>query len=178
MAKLFQYLVLITILFSCNFHSAKNVDDNPVQPPKEKIKGKVIKIKDGDTLEILDSLNIKHTIRLAHIDAPEKNQDYGTISKNYLGELCFTQIVIVEKTDTDRNGRWIGVVWLSGKNINLEMVKAGMAWHYKEYSKDATYALAEEQARKAKAGLWSAKNPVSPWEFRKARREQQKAKKE
>ena len=151
--------------------SATQVSEHEVRhSSNEKIRGKIIKIKDGDTVELLDSLNIKHSVRLAHIDAPEKNQDYGTVSKNYLGELCFSKNVVAEKTDTDRNGRWIALIWEKEVNVNLEMVKAGMAWHYKAYSKDKSFANAENQARNSKLGLWSMSNPISPWDFRKSRK--------
>jgi len=77
----------------------------------------------------------------------------------------------VEVMDVDRYGRTVGVVTLPGKvNLNQELVKQGMAWWYKQYApRSKELPKLEEQARKAKIGLWSKPNPVPPWEFRKAR---------
>jgi len=53
-----------------------------------------------------------------------------------------------------------------GRDLSLELVKAGMAWHYRKYSDDPVLAAAEKKARAARLGLWSMPNPVPPWEFR------------
>ena len=58
----------------------------------------------------------------------------------------------------------------SGKELNLEILKAGFAWHYKRYSKRQDYADAEEVARKAGIGLWANKDPTPPWEWRREKR--------
>lgn len=47
------------------------------------------------------------------------------------------------------------------------MVKEGMAWHYKQYSKSIVLADAETEARTAKKGLWAEKLSEPPWGFRK-----------
>ena len=50
------------------------------------------------------------------------------------------------------------------------MVQDGLAWHYKQYSKDDKMAKAEVEARESKKGLWSDPNPVPPWEYRKKKK--------
>lgn len=133
----------------------------------EPITGKVISISDGDTITIMDSSKTQHKIRLEHIDTPEKKQAFGTKAKQYLSSMIFGKNVKVEIKEKDRYGRYIGTVFLEKKNINLEMIKAGLAWHYKKYSKDKTFAAAEALARKKKTGLWNDKKPIPPWEFRR-----------
>ena len=54
----------------------------------------------------------------------------------------------------------------SGENINKELVKAGLAWHYKKYSTENEYAKLEIEARKNRVGLWSEGNPTPPWDWR------------
>jgi endonuclease YncB( thermonuclease family) len=54
------------------------------------------------------------------------------------------------------------------------MIEAGIAWHYKSYSKDKKLAEAEEKVRKEKRGLWADKDPEPPWELRKKERERGK----
>src|SRR5690606_6410562 len=63
---------------------------------QEILKGKVIRISDGDTISILDSLNQQHRIRLYGIDCPEKSQDYYQVAKDYVGELCFQKEVNIQ----------------------------------------------------------------------------------
>jgi endonuclease YncB( thermonuclease family) len=130
---------------------------------------KVIRILDGDTMEVLyQHMPIK--IRLAHIDCPEKrrSQPFGNQAKQALSDLCFGQYVIVYGQKYDRYRRLIAVVINQKKQIlNQEMIRQGMAWHFKKYSTDAGYAQLEITARKNKVGLWRDINPIAPWEWRK-----------
>jgi micrococcal nuclease len=131
--------------------------------------GLVTHIVDGDTYDImLDGQ--KTRIRMDGIDAPERGMDYYKQAKNYLGELCENNEIRVEITDTDRYGRSIAKSYLpDGRELGHEMVKAGMAWHYKKYSDDATLSQLEQEAKNAGIGLWSLSNPEAPWEHRKKR---------
>lgn len=130
---------------------------------------KVIRIMDGDTLEILYK-NKPIKIRLAHIDCPEKrsSQPFNHQSKKALSDLCFGQQVSVYAQKYDRYGRLIAVIINTKKQVvNQEMIKQGMAWHFKRYSKDPIYAKLEVEARKKKTGLWKDANPIAPWSWRK-----------
>lgn len=135
---------------------------------EKEIKGKVIKIKDGDTIDIL--FNGKPlTIRFAHIDCPEKKQPFGNVAKQFTADKCFGQnVAILNEKKFDRNKRLIGeVINEQGENVNKELVKAGLAWHYLKYSTDASYSDLEAIARQSKVGLWSDPNPTPPWDWRK-----------
>jgi endonuclease YncB( thermonuclease family) len=69
--------------------------------------------------------------------------------------------------DTDKHGRTVARVWVGGRLLNRELVRAGMAWWYRKYApEDRDIAAVEEQARKNKRGLWRAGDPVPPWLFR------------
>jgi endonuclease YncB( thermonuclease family) len=138
--------------------------------PRHAFVGQVVKIADGDTLTVLDKTNAQHKIRLAGIDAPEKGQPFGTQARNALGAKVFRQGVRVEVTDTDRYGREVGRVFCSGRFINAEMVLEGFAWRYPQWDKTGEFATAETAARRYRRGLWADRNPVPPWEFRKAKR--------
>ncbi|MDR0831197.1 MAG: thermonuclease family protein [Prevotellaceae bacterium] len=128
---------------------------------------RVVGITDGDTFKGLTADNQQVKCRIFGIDAPEKNQAFGQKSKQYLSELIFgkTVTIKIQGKSWDR-----AVVWAytkEGKDISAEMLRAGMAWHYKKYSDDAEYAKLENQARRQKVGLWADKNAVAPWIFRK-----------
>lgn len=130
------------------------------------ITGRVVAVADGDTVTVLDSTNKQTRVRLAQIDAPEKRQDFGAASKEALSGLVYNKTVTVEVETVDRYGRSVGKVLVGGVDANLEQVKAGMAWVYRQYAKDADYFAAEDAAKAGKAGLWSKPGAVPPWEFR------------
>ena len=140
------------------------------------IAGRVIRITDGDTLVVIDSNNVQHKIRLMGIDAPEKKQSYGKRSKDNLSSLVTGKYVVVEYDERDRGKLIIGKVNLNGKDINLEHIVSGMAWHYKEYQGEQSradqllYSEAEVDARSAKRGLWREPNPLPPWDYRKLKK--------
>ncbi len=132
--------------------------------------GKIIAVKDGDTVVMLVKNN-PQTIRLAHIDTPEKKQPYGTAAKKYLSERIFgRQVRAVIAGKPDRNGRWIAEIFSQNQNINKEMVRNGLAWHYKLYSNDDNYAALKRIARQKKTGLWKDQMPIAPWQWRKMKK--------
>ena len=134
------------------------------------LQGRVVKVADGDTITILDSSNTQHKIRLQGIDAPEKGQAFGKASGKFLAGLVAGREVRIAFSKRDQYNRILGTVYLDDRDINLEMLKAGFAWHYKQYDSTPAYAKAEAEARAAKRGLWQDKNPTEPHEFRKERR--------
>lgn len=133
--------------------------------------GKVVGIADGDTITLLTE-NQQLKIRLAGIDAPERNQDFGQKSKQFLSSLIFGKTVVVNATKIDKYGRIVGQIFHDKLDANLEMVKVGLAWHYKKYETEQValdrkaYADAEISARNKRQGVWSIPNPIPPWEFR------------
>lgn len=137
-------------------------DDSPKQ-----LKLRVVGVHDGDTLTGLSPQNTQVKVRLDAIDAPELGQPFGKASKAALSEMVFGKDVIVYEKSKDRWGRTVGHVVIGRKDTNLEMLSAGMAWHYKKYDRNMRLAAAEEEARSAKLGLWSDPQPVPPWEWRK-----------
>lgn len=137
--------------------------------------GNVISITDGDTINISDAGKIVH-VRLYGIDCPEKKQDYGEQAAKATSDLVLGKSVSVEIIEKDRDNRMVGVVTLSdGRNLNHILVAQGMAWWYKDCApKSWRLKKLEEEARKAKLGLWSQANPVPPWDYRKQQLQAQK----
>ena len=135
-----------------------------------------MRIADGDTVTLLDGTNGQHRIRLQGIDAPESHQAFGAQSKRNLSDMIFGKHVTATCDKTDQYGREVCKIILENRDINLEQIKAGMAWHYKDYEREQTpedrriYAQAEAEARQAHRGLWIEANPVEPSEFRRAER--------
>jgi len=137
------------------------------------LSGKVVSISDGDTITILTADKTQVKIRLVGIDAPEKGQPFGQKSKDHLASLVFAKLVSVEHSKTDRYGRTLGRVMIGGIDANLEQIRNGFAWHYKEYAKEQPpilrdqYSAAEAAARRARLGLWADSNPQKPADLRR-----------
>jgi endonuclease YncB( thermonuclease family) len=139
--------------------------------------GRVVGVMDGDTIELLTERKELIRVRLAGIDAPEKRQAFGQVSKRALSDLAYARMAKVDWSKKDRYGRAIGKVIVAGGDVNFQMIARGLAWHYKQYQKEQSlddrlsYAQAEETAHSGRLGLWADKTPVAPWEFRKSRRD-------
>lgn len=137
------------------------------------LRGRVVGVSDGDTVTVLDATHTQWKIRLMGIDAPEKKQAFGNKSKEHLSGLVFNKQVAVNYTKQDKYGRTVGKIIVNGVDANLEQVKAGLAWHYKQYQREQsetdriTYAQAEEQARSVRLGIRSDTNPTPPWDWRR-----------
>ncbi len=142
----------------------------PMLPPNAAVlNGKVIGVMDGDTFDLLKGTE-QVRVRLEGIDSPEKGQPFGNNAKQALSNLCFGQPVQVVFTQKDRYGRVIAKAYLSdGRCLNEEMLRLGMAWHFKRYSDDARWAKMEDNARQSRVGLWADSRPVPPWEWRAQR---------
>ena len=136
------------------------------------ITGRVVGVSDGDTITVLVGGHESVKVRLVGIDAPEKAQPFGAVSKRNLSDHVYGKSVTVETTKKDRYGRVLGRVLINGTDVCLEQIRAGLAWHYKQYANEQpeglrqSYSAAEQQARQGKVGLWSVPNQIPPWEFR------------
>lgn len=140
--------------------------------------GRVVGVSDGDTITVLVDGHDSVKVRLVGIDAPEKAQPFGAVSKRNLSDQVFGKSVTVEWEKKDKYGRILGRVLVDGTDVCLEQIKNGLAWHYKQYAREqaenqrSAYAEAEQQAQFQKIGLWSMPNPTPPWEFRHSEKPQ------
>lgn len=136
------------------------------------IEGKVISVHDGDTVTVLDQNNKKFPIRLQGIDAPELKQAFGSGSQENLARMVLGKQVTIFWNKVDKYRRTVGTIMLDGRDVNIEQVKAGLAWHFKKYEDEQapadriTYSAAETSARNAKLGLWGDTNPMVPGDWR------------
>lgn len=155
--------------------SAKTVDT---------LNGVVVHVADGDTITLRTSYGDLN-VRLFAIDAPEvichgnsdaicveTGQNDGKESKLYLKELVLNRNVNVTLGHGLSYGRLVGTIYSDGIDVNLAMIAAGHAWHYKFFAKEQSqddrsrYTEAEMSARTIKSGLWEENNPVPPWNWR------------
>lgn len=136
--KLILKLFLLFSLINCNNSTkASNI-----------FFSKVIGVKDGDTIEVLFEGKCE-TIRLLDIDCPEKKQAFGTRAKQFVSNICFGKdIKVVSNGKRDGYKRILGTVYIGDIILNEELIKEGLAWHFKKYSKKQEYAVLKTQQGK------------------------------
>lgn len=131
----------------------------------------LMSVGDGDTIRVTDAKGQKVTIRMACIDAPETAQgESGTQATLVLKQLLGAGPVEIRPQTVDRYGRTVAEVYAGGRNVNLEMVRLGMAYAYRQYLSgcdENAYLGAEAQAERNRQGVWRWGNEVKPWDFRK-----------
>jgi micrococcal nuclease len=121
-------------------------------------------VTDGDTIVLADG----RRVRLAQVDAPEATSTtecYGAESTKALVGLVGGKSVTLRQPSNgpakDRYGRTLAEVYVGGVSVNEALVRMGAAEWYDEFkSEDADLArrlqAAENEARQARRGLWSA----------------------
>jgi micrococcal nuclease len=131
----------------------------------------VTRVKDGDTFVVVDSLKAEHTIRLQGVDCPEKKQARGADATAFSTKCILGKIVTVQVVNKDRYFREVSWVTFDKKlNLSRELLKAGLAWHYKEYDNSRYLQILENRAKKAKLGLWADENPIYPSTYRNTKK--------
>ncbi|EAH5676657.1 thermonuclease [Campylobacter upsaliensis] len=169
-------IAIIALFFSFNQSLSFNAflpQDFKEQNLEKELTGKVSKVIDGDTIELLAKTSkenpynhiIKLKIRLYGIDAPELKQAYGKEAKEFLSALVLKQEVSLIIENKDKYERIVGTIFLKGKDINKEMVKNGYAHAYESFSKK--YLAEQADAKMFKLGLWQDERAVKPSEFRR-----------
>ena len=131
----------------------------------EPLNGKCVRVTDGDTIKVLQGgRTVK--VRLEGIDCPEFGDAFSAKAKAFTSDLVFGKVVTLRVKETDRYGRLVARVFVDGQDVSVQLVRAGLAWHYKRYSSDPVLAEAESTARALGIGIWSEPNPVPPWEIK------------
>lgn len=177
MKQLFFLLFTFTLLSSCGYKASTNNSEQQTtntyicENDFYDYCVKVVSITDGDTFKGLTKDNEEIKFRVYGIDAPEKHQAFGTKSSQYFADLTFGKTVGIKVQKKDFFGRLVVWVYTSdGKDVSAEMLKAGMAWHFKKYDKSKEYASLENKAKLKRVGLWVDKEPIAPWEFRRKKK--------
>jgi endonuclease YncB( thermonuclease family) len=129
--------------------------------------GKVVEVNDGNTITLLAGKEL-YEIRLAGIDAPERDQPAGPAALEALSHKVLDKTVRVLSLDNGHLKKFRGVVYFNGC-VNTEMVREGMAWYDPQSGQSLWLADAERQARQARQGVWAETNPTPPWEWLRAK---------
>lgn len=129
-------------------------------------------VEDGDTVVVRDLTYGLFRVRLHAIDAPERLQAAGHEAKRALQGLLKNKNVEAACYKVDMHGRAVCRLRLAGIDPELELVRAGWAWHLQFFKREQTraewrlLANAQQQAKKYRRGLWRSPNPMPPWQCR------------
>ena len=149
------------------------------------VEGLVVGVSDGARITVNSSGNPIH-VKLYGVAAPQltqidkftglykPGQPYGEDAFRALSVKVLHQQVRVEIRKTllfrgDPNPVAVGVVYLDGRNINMEMLSEGWGWAFTRFMNrmdSAHYQAAERLARSRRSGLWSQEHPQPPWCFK------------
>lgn len=155
--------------------------------------GRVVAVPDGDTLVVRDGQGNEVRVRLYGIDAPELRQRGGEQARDTLLHMVMERQAYLVTVDRDSYGRHVAHVrttpfpWMkidaegavsagpdASADVNGDMVRAGQAWFYGAYCHlpypCLFWRLAAGEAREVGVGLWKARNPTPPWEWRRKNR--------
>ena len=138
----------------------------PIEPP---FRAEVVHVFDGDTVEVLKN-GVSVRIRLEGIDCPERAQAFSRKATELTTRLAGGKTVTVRVLDVDRYGRKVARIVSGGRDVSLELLRAGLAWHYARFNQEDALARLEAEARAARRGLWSDPDPVAPWDWRRGNR--------
>ena len=136
------------------------------RPPQAIVRGRVIAIADGDSLELRTADRRRVGVRLFGIDAPEGSQACGHESRDALKREIRGRPLELRVVETDQYGRLVGDLYRDGTWINEALVSQGWAWHFTRYSDHPALTRAEREARAARRGLWRDPHPTPPWIWR------------
>lgn len=164
---------------SSSSSTATRQDSSPGARPRQSrpavaaVRGpaRLISVGDGDTSRVMASHGHTVTVRLACIDAPETAQgESGSQATLHLKRMVAQGPLELRPQTVDRYGRIVAEVIADGRNVNLEMVRAGMAYAYRRYLSGcdkSAYLGAERLAEQRQLGVWRLGSSVQkPWDFR------------
>lgn len=161
-----KYTLIAALVLSCSI-MAFQYQQGTITTSQNTIDGSVIYVIDGDTVKIRNEAGT-FTIRLAGIDAPEKQQSFGLKAKHHLNKLVTGKEISANIISQDKYGRLVAFVFCEKLNINAQMLSDGYAWHYSQYDADPELIKLMHDAQADKRGLWSDNTPTAPWVYRKA----------
>ena len=151
--------------------------DTKPRPPE--FTGEVVKIIDGNTIDVLTDEKETTRIRLNGIACPERDQPFGNNAAEFVSYKASGKPVRIVPNELDKYGRTIADVYLLGDKgtmehwLNYDLVYAGLAWHDKRSSDNERLAEEERRARLRKRGLWAGSHePIPPWDWQQMSKEE------
>lgn len=150
------------IMFSiCLVLLALSLSPRLVAAAEAEFQGHVIAVRSCDELAVRHKAKII-AVRIAGIDCPGRKQPFALSAKSFVGKLVNKHTISVKPVGHDRQRRvWANVFLPDGRSLAYEMVKSGWA-QVSASAVDERLAELEQEARRAKLGLWNDTHPVPP----------------
>jgi len=138
---------------------------------------KVVKVFDGDTVRV-EGFGLQFKIRLVGIDTPELGkkgqhyQPYSRRAKQELTRLIHEKTVSLKQYGTGGYNRVLAEIFMGATNVNLEMIRSGLAEVYRgkmpKMLNANLYFQAEKQAKHSLKGMWAQETAyISPKQWRR-----------
>ena len=140
------------------------------------VEGCMLRVGDGDGLEVRFRFRGTRRVRLAYVDAPELNQPWSVEAQDARSRLVggVGGRVEVKALRRDRFGRLVAEVRAGSVDVNATLVEEGHAWAYERYIPAllrSRYVAAQALAEQSWKGLWRPVRPTAPWKWRRGVRE-------
>lgn len=149
------------------------------------LEGLVVGVSEGDRIVVNSSGN-EIRVKLYGIVPPQgpkidkvtglykQGQPYAEESFRSLSSKVLHQVVKVEIRrmlvfKEEPRHLAVAVVYLDGRNVNMEMLAEGWGWVDRKFMSRIDYihySAAERVARSRREGLWLQDRPQPPWEFK------------
>lgn len=166
-------LVIIFLLGSSNRSPHESISYKESLRSLPQRECRIIKVLDGDSFLCRDRIEI----RLAGLDAPEKDMPGSREARQWLTKTLANRIIKIYTVDRDRYLRFIAFVFIKPlkeptpslqDSVNYQMIERGLAWVYYHHSIKPFFAKlhhAQKKAMDKRSGLWRYKdlfqNPVT-----------------
>jgi len=131
--------------------------------------GQCVGVIDGDTIIVMHE-NQEFRVNLYGLECPEKGQPFRDMARHYTYRRVCGKVVQIKPLLRDSYGRTQAWVYVGGRNLNHDLVGAGLAWHNFEDAPNPELKSLEKEARARKRGLWIDSKPIPPLAYRKTRR--------
>jgi endonuclease YncB( thermonuclease family) len=169
-------LVIVACLVPFSATRAQAAEARPWGTVRSVTEGNLLTIDSPDRGQIqirLYAVDLPQLPRTTSVGVALEGQPFAHEAAAYVRDLLLGRQVQIDTHGKDRTGRWLSVVWLGEINVNLTLVKEGLAWvdpALKAPHLRVALEVAERQARVGKYGLWALPDPEPPWEYRKRHR--------
>jgi len=154
-------ILMVGSFFSGSYFERQKIKSSsypptPSNPTNQKLT--VIEVTDGDTIKLSDG----KSFRLYGVNAPEVKEPYFEEAKAFTQNLVLGKEISFEQEENykiDKFGRMLGYVFIDGVNLNIELVKNGLA-RVVLYEKRAKIKYqdelisAEQDAKMKRVGIW------------------------
>ena len=149
-----------TIVFMLCLAAALNLLPDRLRAAEPDFRGQVVAVRTCDEIAVRAKAKLI-AVRIARITCPGRKQPFESGAKHFVRTLLNGRTITLKPVGHDRHRRvWADVFLPDGRSLAYEMVKAGWA-HASASAVDERLSELEQDARRAKRGIWDDTQPAS-----------------